>query len=1143
MRPEQSFLKRQTELSAAKQALLEKRLKQLAGKPEQLVQHSPRSQTDLLPLSFAQQRMWFLQQLEPESAAYNEALATRLRGPFDLQAFDRTARTLLERHEVLRCYFPLVDGKVVQVIDNDIQHHYTVPFEDFRALSPAEQISEIKRRSQLEMLRPFDLTSELPFRSWIWQLGEQEYYSLTIMHHIITDGWSFSLFLHEIGQLYDAYAAGRPNPLPRLKLRYSDYAAQQRQWVESSDAEKQLRYWQQRLGGQLPLLNLPLDRLHPEMPGYQGERVKFTIPQHLSRELQTLSHKTSTTLFMTLLTAWLIVLSRYCQQDDLLVGTPTAGRTYPELEEIMGFFVNTLVLRNDLAGNPTVQELLSRVRKATLEAYDHQEVPFEKLVELLQPERSLNHNPLFQVMFILQNTPPTTMAFGDLTYESVELHNDTTKFDLELALQETDHGLNGYIEFSKDVFDTSTIERLHKHYVQILQSMVADPLQRIADLPLLSEDERTLVLETWNHRQDQPIAPGSFIEDFQRQVARTPLAVAVRDEHKKLTYQELDAQSTRLAAHLQLQGIQPEQIVGLYCQRSVLWAVAVLALFKVGGVYLPLDPQHPPARLLSMLQQSQCTLLLSSQDLTAQLRNALGESGASPIQVFALETLLATEPTTEPRPWNYPSEAQLAYVIFTSGSTGQPKGAMVEHRGMRNHLFAKIAALELHEHDIVAQTASQSFDISVWQLLAPWLVGAQARIYPEWLVADLQTILPRFQQDHVTILEGVPSWLRALIDVQAQNGAPGGVHMRWVIPTGEALPTDLCRRWFESGTNIPLLNAYGPTECSDDITHQEIRSLADIETWGTIAPIGRAVPNLHLYVLDAQQQPQPIGVSGEIYAGGVGVGRGYIGNPQRTAEAFVPHPWSIQPGERLYRTGDVGRYRADGSLEFLGRIDQQVKLRGYRIELGEIEQALRQQVGIRESVVTIKTSEQGHARLVGYVVLDEGQPFSLELTQKAIREQLPEYMVPGTIIPLQALPTMTSGKIDLQALPEPEGSESDLHEDYVAPRTALEEQLTAIWIDVLNLKSVGVYHNFFAVGGHSLLITQILVRVQENLQVTLPVRTMFKNPTIAGLAEAIEHMQSRTNELRKQSVSSVSREAYRQKRSALIEVGDNGNNQ
>ncbi len=461
---------------------------------------------------------------------------------------------------------------------------------------------------------------------------------------------------------------------------------------------------------------------------------------------------------------------------------------------------------------------------------------------------------------------------------------------------------------------------------------------------------------------------------------------------------------------------------------------------------------------------------------------------------------------------------------------------------MRNHLFAKINALNLHEQDIVAQTASQCFDISVWQLLAPWLVGAQVRIYPEWLVTDPPAILQRLQQDRVSILEGVPSWLWPLMNVQAKKGFAGVEYLRWVTSIGEALPTDLCKLWLESGTNIPLLNTYGPTECSDNVTHQEIRTLIDIETWGVIVPIGKAIPNLRLYVLNEQQQPQPTGVGGEIYVGGVGVGRGYIGNPQRTAEAFVPDPWSDQPGGRLYRTGDLGHYRANGTLEFLGRIDQQVKVRGHRIELGEIEHVLRQQTGVRESAVVVKTAGRGRERLVGYVVLEEGQPFSLEEIQKALRERLPEYMVPDSIIALQSLPVTTSGKINRLALPDPGESDVSPHEGYVAPRTALEEQLAAIWIDVLGLKSVGVYHNFFAVGGHSLLITQVLTHIQEIFQVVLPVRTMFKNPTIAGLAEAIERVQSRSRELRKQLVPSVSREAYRQKRSTLIESSDKGNN-
>ncbi len=728
-------------------------------------------------------------------------------------------------------------------------------------------------------------------------------------------------------------------------------------------------------------------------------------------------------------------------------------------------------------------------------------------------------------MFTLQNVPQREATLPGLRLDHLDIiehsmqnklgsnakrarqhmamaENKTAMFDLDMTIWERGDILFGELKYNTDIFDPETIDRFHEQFLRLLESIVANPHQHISSLTVLSEDERELVIERWNHLQDQPVAPGSFIKDFQQQVARTPLALAVCDDQQQLTYQELDAQSTQLATHLQQQGIQPEQIVGLYCQRSVLWAVAVLALFKVGGVYLPLDPQHPPARLRSMLQQSQCSLLLSSQTLTDQLSNALE---VLPIPVLSLEVLLSTEPRAKLETKGLLSAIQLAYVIFTSGSTGQPKGAMVEQLGMRNHLFAKISALGLHEQDIVAQTASQCFDISVWQLLAPWLVGAQVRIYPEWLVADPEAMLQRLQQDQISILEGVPSWVRALLDVQSKNAEAVKLkQLRWIIPTGEALQIDLCEHWLQRYPSIPLLNAYGPTECSDDVTHQEIHELTDLESWGAQVPIGHSIPNLYLYVLDKQQQPQPIGVWGEIYVGGVGVGRGYISNPQRTAETFVPNPWSEQPGERLYRTGDVGRYRADGTLEFLGRIDQQIKLRGYRIELGEIEQVLRRQVGVRESVVIVKADKQGRERLIGYVILDEGQPFSLEQIQHTLREQLPEYMVPSIVVPLETLPVMTSGKINRQALPEPQMSEVELREGYVAPRTPLEEQLAAIWSELLGVEHASIHDDFFTSGGHSLLTVRLMMLIEQRFGKRLPLAAIFQGRTIKALSEMLD---------------------------------------
>ena len=675
--------------------------------------------------------------------------------------------------------------------------------------------------------------------------------------------------------------------------------------------------------------------------------------------------------------------------------------------------------------------------------------------------------------------------------------NKTAMFDLDLTLWERDDVLLGELKYNTDLFDPQTIDRLHEHFQTLLESIVKNPLQRVADLPLLTAEESRQVIEEWNETERPYPCELAYHDYVAWQVERTPNALAVCDENEQLSYRELQRRAARLAAYLQARGIQPERLVGLYTERDVNWACAVLALCKTGGVYLPLDPHHPARRLQHIVRQSGCQLILTTRQLVGQLRDLLGEDA---VHICCLEDLLEQESN---HPWLPPHyEANhLAYVIYTSGSTGLPKGVMVEHAGMLNHLFAKIETLGLTAQDVVAQTASQCFDISVWQLLAAWLVGAQVRIYPETLCLDAPLLLQRLVRDGISILEVVPSLLRALLEEQSGDRLAS---LRWLIATGEALPADLCHLSLQRQPDLPLLNAYGPTECSDDVTHHLIDVLPDdAREWSQGVPIGKAIGNLRLYVLDRQQQPQPINICGEIYVGGIGVGRGYLGDPARTAEAFVPDPWSSQPGARLYRTGDLGRFRPDGTLQYLGRIDQQVKLRGYRIELGEIEQVFREQVGVKECLVVVREDVPGNQRLVAYVVGLNGETLVGEEIRQRLREALPEYMIPATIVPLEQLPLTPNGKVDRQALPRPEESEAGRDVGYVAPRTPLEEQLAAIWRELLGLERVGVYDDFFAVGGHSLLTVRLVTQIEKQLGKRLPLTVVFQGRTIEALAKAL----------------------------------------
>ncbi len=1142
MQTAERFTHRQTQLSAAKQALLKKRLEGLVT-PVSAADTpviGPRPTAETIPLSFAQQRLWFLQQLEPESAAYNEVMFAHIYGPFHAQAFVQTFGEIVRRHQVLCCYFPLQDGQVVQIIDKQIIEHFDIFCYDMRDVPLEQREGAMVHWAQQQMLRPFDLKNELPWRTFLVQLDEQEYVSLTIMHHIVTDGWSWSIFHREFRELYAAFSQQQDSPLPELTVQYGDYAHWQREWVESEAAQQQLHYWQQQLAEPLPLLDLPTDRQLGDDASSQGGRVTIEIAAGLAQEVQAFGKQVGVTPFMTLLAGLLILLYRYTQQEDLLIGTPIAGRTQPEVEQLFGCFLNTLVLRTKLDGELTVQELVQRVREGTLAAYDHQEYPFEKLVELLQPERDLGRNPFFQVLFTLQNMPLVPFELRGLHWTPLKIETHTAKFALGLALQETAEGIVGHLEYQTALFEQGTIERMGRHYVQILREMVRQPQQLIGALALLQDHEQ--LLAGWNATEAAYPVEGRYTTYVHDQVQAQPHTLAVRDEQEHLSYQQLWQRATHLAAHLQALGIEPshEVLVGVYLERSVHWAVAVLATLLVGGVYLPLDPAYPAGRLRYMREHAGCRCILTTREHAQTLAEVLGEAAAQ-VEILYIEELVQQAPAQAYQAVPS-SEHQLAYVIYTSGSTGTPKGVMVEQCGMLNHLLAKVETLQLDAGDIVAQTASPCFDISLWQLLAAWLVGAAVRIYPTAVVMDPTTLLRVVHEEQISVLVVVPSLLRALLDEQERTDCERSTlaHLRWMISTGEALPAELCRRWLACYPQIPLVNAYGPTECSDNVSqHMLGKSPRASETR---VPIGRALPNLHLYVLDARMQPQPVGVWGEMYVGGVGVGRGYLGDALRTAQAFVPDPWSREPGGRLYRTGDLGRYRANGVLEFGGRRDQQVKIRGYRIELGEIEQVICRCSQVRACVVAVSAEKSGSEQLVAYVVLEAGVDSEWEHALSTVRQELPEYMVPSVVVVLEALPLTTSGKVDRHALPAL--ADAGRRIGYMGPRTPTEEQLVAIWREVLALEQVGVDDNFFAIGGHSLQITRVLARMRNLFQVTISLRTMFKNPTVAALAEiiqdeqrkiqGIEDMQIMGNELRKQGLIPIARDAYRHKRSEVI---------
>ena len=1142
MQTEKSFTQRQAELSAAKRALLQQRLRQVR-RPDAQTQPTdligPRPAAETIPLSFAQQRLWFLQQLEPESAAYNEAVVTRFHGPLDLDAFNRAAREFLLRHEVMRSRFPMVDGQVQSVLDPYYHQIFTIPYKDMSDLSE----EEVMQQAQAELQRPFDLANELPWRTFLWQLGEQDFLSLTVLHHLISDGWSNAILYREIGQLYQAFASDLPSPLPEPRLHYGDYAYWQHLWLQTPQADAQLRYWQQQLRPPLPLLQLPLDHPRPLFSSLRGSRLPICLDAALSSQLRSLGQRCGATLFMILLSAFFLLLQRYSQQDDLIIGTPIAGRNRPELEDLLGCCVNTLALRVNLAGNPTVLELIERVRQVTLSAYDHQDLPFEKLVEVLQPERSLNRNPLFSVLFVLQNTPISQVSFRDLLMSPVELTNQAAKFDLSLNLSETEQEVRGFLEYASDLFEHATIQRLSQHFLQLLRAMVANPARPIAEISLLTGEEQEQILVCWNDTtvEYDPICLHTLIE---AQVERTPHDVAVVFEQTKLTYTELNQRANQLAHYLRGLGVGPEMLVGVCLERSIELVVSLLAILKAGGAYVPLDTNNPPERLAFLLKDAGITVLLSSQGLQAKLPHVEG------IRVIFLENARDELARKSTENLHIPlSPAHPAYMIYTSGSTGQPKGVLNTHEAVANRLLWAQATYTLTGADRVLQKTPFSFDVSVWEFFWPLLAGARLVLARPEGQRDSHYLARLIAEQQITLLHFIPSMLSLFLE---EPGSERCTSLRGVICSGEALTSDLQQRFF---ARLPanLYNLYGPTEAAIDVTHWTCKR----EESSQVVPIGYPIANTQMYVLDSNFRPVPPGVIGELYIGGIGLARGYHCRPELTAERFLPHPFSRQPGARLYKTGDLARYLPDGAIEFIGRNDFQVKIRGNRVEPGEIEAVIRAHPAIQACAVSAHPDASGNLRLVAYIVARAGQTLQSNEAYHYLQERLPDYMIPSVFVLLNALPLTSSGKLDRKALPAPDvSSEIAVTEytvsgapqdgrghrvqvlgsnatEYVAPRTPLEEQLTAIWAEVLSLPRVGIQDNFFAIGGHSLLITQVLARVADRLQVTLPVRTLFKNPTVAGLAEAIEKARERGSELRKQSMVSVSREAFRQKRSAL----------
>ncbi|HKV35213.1 MAG TPA: amino acid adenylation domain-containing protein [Pyrinomonadaceae bacterium] len=1061
-----------TNLSPRKRELLEKLLamKGLELKPGLTL--SRRERPSSVPVSFAQQRLWVLHQLDPGNPSYNMPEAVRFAGPLNTTIFEKSLNEIVRRHEVLRTTFRTTEHEAVQIIAP--AQPIDVSRLDLSTLPEAEREAEAARLTEEEAMRPFDLSTGPVLRVTLLQLAAEDHIILFTTHHIASDVWSMGVLVKELMALYSAFVEGQPSPLPELPIQYADYAIWQREWSQQPEFAKQLEYWKKQLSGAPAALELPTDRPRPAVMSFHGAVQRFAVASHVSASLISLARQENCTLFMTLLAAFQTLLHRYTGQNDLMIGSPMAGRNRSEIEGLIGFFVNTLVLRTDLTRNPSFRALLARVREVALGAAAHQDFPFEKLVEELQPERDLSRTPLFQVMFALQNVRTEALALQDLKVAAAGAAPAIAKFDLTLFMSEANGEIGGMFEYNTDLFDDSTIRRMIEHFQRLLEGIAANPDHRLSDLPLLTAAEQHELLVKFNDTAAAYPSELCIHELFEQQALSSPSAIAVSFKHERLTYQELNARANQLAHHLRSLGVGPEVPVAILMKRSTEMVVALLGVLKAGGAYLPLDPSHPRERLAAMLDEAHVSVVLTEEDVESERFNTLDD-----------ENLCCL---THPE--------NLAYVIYTSGSTAKPKGAMIPHRGLVNYLSWCTRHYSVAEGQGAPVHSPLGFDLTVTSLLAPLLAGRTVELLPEEESVEGLGRALQAQRDY-SLVKITPAHLEVLRHTFADGSGPG---TRAFIIGGEALFNEHTTFWQQCAPGTRLINEYGPTETVVGCCIYEVPEGSS--STGAV-PIGRPIANAQLYLLDKEMQPVPTGVTGELYIGGHGLARGYLARPDATAEKFVPHPFAINPGERLYKTGDLARFLGDGNLEYLGRIDNQVKLRGFRIELGEVESVLVQHPAVQETVATVREDVPGDKRLVAYVTLAGDKLPATSDLRLYLRDKLPAYMIPSAIVVLDALPLTSNGKIDHQALPAPNETSTDRANSFIAPRNLMELQLAEMWEEILNVRPIGLTDNFFDLGGHSILGLRLMARIQKQFDLDLPLATLFDGGTVEHLASII----------------------------------------
>ena len=1060
----------------------------------------PVSRDQNLPLSFAQQRLWFLQQLSPDSHSYNLLDALWLEGNLNLLALEQSLSELIRRHEILRTTFPMVEGQPIQCIAPPSP--VSLPLEDLQGLSKNEQTEHLQEIAIAFSLKPFNLAKESLVQFKLLKLGSQEYVLLLKMHHIIYDGWSLSIFFDELSQLYAAFVWGLPSPLPELSIQYADFAVWQRQWLTGEVLERQLNYWQKQLQDAPTILELPTDYPRPPIPSFRGDGQVFRLNQDLTQRLKRLSQESGATLFMTLLAAFFVLISRYSGQLDVLVGSPIANRNSSAIEKLMGFFANTLALRGDMSGNQSFLELLERVKQTTLSAYAHQDLPFEMLVEKLQLNRDLSHNPLIQVMFSLQNTPQSEASLSGLKMESLPLSVELkARFDLEVNFWEVSDRLESVWCYSTDLFAAPTINQMGQHFQNLLTAIAANPNMGIFELSMLSDEERYQLLSLWNETHTDYPSDKCIHQLFEEQVKRTPDAVAVVCSEQKLTYNELNCRANQLAHYLRKLGVKPEELVGICLERSLDMIVGLLAILKVGGAYVPIDPDYPQERISFMLQDTQVKIILTCESLQNSLPNHQA------IVICLDKDWPQINQTSQENLNSAVSAANLAYVIYTSGSTGKPKGVEVIHRSVNRLLFG-VNYAHLDATQRFLQMAPIAFDASTFEIWGALLHGARCVIFTED-IPTATSLRNAIDKHGITILWLTAALFNKIIDDNSQ--ALSGI--KQLLIGGEALSVAHVHKALETLPLTQIINGYGPTEsttftCCYPIPKQLEATIKSI-------PIGCPISNTQVYILDNYLQPVPIGVVGELHIAGAGLAKGYLNRPELTQEKFIPNPFEkdevIPPTplnkggnepSKLYKTGDLARYLPDGNIEYVGRIDNQVKIRGFRIELGEIESVLSQNQAVQSSCVIVREDNPGEKQLVAYIVPKLGVKLTSGDLRQFLSDKLPGYMVPGAFVLLEFFPLTANGKIDRRALKAPSNtSDSDR---FIEARNQLELKLVQIWSKVLKIDKISVHDNFFDLGGHSLLAPYLITQIKEQLGKEIAVTTLFQNPTIEQLATIIK---------------------------------------